>query len=91
MSNKLHKIKDGGQGAGLEITGQLLEYLLAVVTAVVCIAVPLYAKEGYDQIGNAKFEIYRNILRLGFVPLLILAVLYGVFWILLSIAFGRRI
>ncbi len=82
MSNKLHKIKDGGQGAGLEITGQLLEYLLAVVTAVVCIAVPLYAKEGYDQIGNAKFEIYRNILRLGFVPLLILAVLYGVFWIL---------
>ncbi len=82
MSNKLHKIKDGGQGAGLEITGQLLEYLLAVVTAVVCIAVPLYAKEGYDQIGNAKFEIYRNILRLGFVPLLMLAILYGVFWIL---------
>ncbi len=79
MSNKLHKIKEGGQSAGLEITGQLIEYLLAVVAAVVCIAVPLYAKEGYDQIGNAKFEIYRNILRLGFIPLLMLAVLYGVF------------
>lgn len=82
MSNKLHKIKDGGQSAGLEITGQLIEYLLAVVAAVVCIAVPLYARDGYDQIGNAKFEIYRNILRLGFIPLLMLAVLYGVFWFL---------
>lgn len=82
MGNKLHKSENGKQGAGLEITGQLLEYLLAVVTAVVCIAVPLYAREGYEQIGNAKFEIYRNILRLGCIPLLMLAVLYGVFWVL---------
>lgn len=79
MSNKLHKIKADGSNAGAEITGQLIEYLLAVVAATVCVAVPLYARDGYDQIGNAKFDIYKNILRLGFVPLLILTALYGVF------------
>lgn len=81
MSNKLHKMKDGGSNAGVEITGQLIAYLMAVVAATVCVAVPLYARDGYDQIGNAKFDIYKNILRLGFVPLLLLAALYGVFWL----------
>ncbi len=81
MSSKLHKMKDGGSNAGVEITGQLIAYLMAVMTATVCVAVPLYARDGYDQIGNAKFDIYKNILRLGFVPLLLLAALYGVFWL----------
>lgn len=80
MSNKLHKTKGEGHGAGMEITGQIIEYLLATVAAAVCMAVPLYAREAYEQIGNAKFEIYKNILCLGFVPLLILAALYWFFW-----------
>lgn len=81
MSNKLRTVKSGGQGAGLEITGQIIEYLLAATAAAVCVAVPLYARDGYDQIGNAKFEIYKNLLCMGFTPLLILAAVYGVFWI----------
>ena len=39
MSNKLHKMKDGGSNAGVEITGQLIAYLIAVVAATVCVAV----------------------------------------------------
>lgn len=81
MSNKLNKTKGIGQSAGVEITGQIIEYILAVVTAAVCVAVPLYARDGYDQIGNAKFDIYKNILYMGFPILVILAVVYGALWL----------
>ena len=81
MSNKLNKIKGSNDNEGMEIVGQIVEYLLAVVAAVVCIMVPLYARDGYDQIGQAKFVIYKNMLRLGFMPLLILAAVYGIFWL----------
>ena len=81
MSNKLQKTTENGQSAGMEITGQIIEYVLAAVAAAICMAVPLYARNGYDQIGNAKFEIYKNILCLGLVPLLILTALYGFFWL----------
>lgn len=80
MSNKLNRAKNSQENAGREIIGQIMEYLLAVTAVAICVAVPLYARDGYDQIGNAKFDIYKNIFRLGFVPMLILAVLYGVFW-----------
>lgn len=80
MSNKLQKTTENGQNAGVEITGQIIEYVLAAVAAAICMAVPLYARDGYDQIGNAKFEIYKNILCLGLSPLLILTALYGSFW-----------
>ncbi len=81
MSNKLNKIKGSNDNEGMEIVGQIVEYLLAVVAAAVCIMVPLYARDGYDQIGQAKFVIYKNMLRLGFMPLLILVVVYGIFWL----------
>ena len=53
MSNKLNKIKGSNDNEGMEIVGQIVEYLLAVVAAAVCIMVPLYARDGYDQIGQA--------------------------------------
>lgn len=59
-----------------EMTGQILEYLLAVVLLALCVAVPLYAKDGYHQIGNAKFEIYRKIMTGGFSVLSVLAVIH---------------
>ena len=52
MSNKLQKTTENGQSAGMEITGQIIEYVLAAVAAAICMAVPLYARNGYDQIGN---------------------------------------
>ncbi len=77
MSNKLHKVKDSRQSAGMEITGQVIEYILATTAAAVCVAVPLYARDGYHEIGNAKFDIYKNILYMGLPVLLILAVVYA--------------
>lgn len=58
-----------------EMAVQVTEYLLAAVVTAVCVIVPLYARDGYHQIGNAKFEIYRRIMTGGFGVLLALAVL----------------
>ncbi|MGN0279327.1 MAG: O-antigen ligase family protein [Lachnospiraceae bacterium] len=79
MSNKVNRRKDPTANAGTEIIGQLIEYTLAVVMIVVCLVVPLYAKEGYQQIGNAKFTAYKYILIVGFTILLVMAAIYFLF------------
>lgn len=79
MSNKLNRRRESSANAGTEIIGQLIEYTLAVVMIVVCVAVPLYAKEGYQQIGNAKFTAYKYILMVGFAILFVMAVIYFLF------------
>ena len=74
MSNKIAKANRNRKrtvGCGMEITGQLMEYLTAVIMAVLCVVVPFYAKNGYHQIGNAKFAVYRAILTTGGVILLV--------------------
>lgn len=43
-----------------------MSYELAVTLSVMCIVVAFYAKEGYNQIGNAKFEVYRVTMLIGF-------------------------
>lgn len=55
---------------------QVIEYLLAAVVMAVCVIVPLYARDGYHQIGNAKFGAYRRIMTGGFSVLLAVAALY---------------
>ena len=60
-------------GACEEIIRQMIEYVLAAVVFILCVEVPLYAKDGYHQIGNAKFEAYRRIMIGGFSVLLVLA------------------
>ncbi len=80
MSNKVKKRrKDPAANAGAEIFGQLIEYTLAVMMIVVCVAVPLYAKEGYQQIGNAKFTAYKYTIMVGFSILLVMAAFYFLF------------
>lgn len=69
---------------------QLTEYLLAVVAAAVCVVVPLYAKDGYHQIGNAKFEAYRRIMTGGFGVLLIAGAAYGLCRIAIWLLSGDR-
>lgn len=81
MSNKLNTGKSTRRGAGTEIVGQLTEYLLAVVTGAICVIVPLYAKDGYDEIGEAKFTAYKIIMEAGFPLLMMLALLYGFFYL----------
>lgn len=81
MSHKISKKKERNVSAGTEIVGQIMEYLVAIVVIAVCIAVPLYAKDGYHQIGNAKFAVYKSVMEIGFAILLAMAVLYFFFWI----------
>lgn len=63
-------------GARTEPTREVIEYLLAAVLLLLCVAVPLYAEDGYHQIGQAKFEAYRRIMLGGFGVLSVLAVVY---------------
>ncbi len=68
--------------------GQITEYLLAAVVTAVCVVVPLYARDGYHQIGNAKFEVYRRIMVGGFGVLLIAAAAYGICRIMIRLSAG---
>lgn len=68
-------------GAGLEIVGGLIEYLLAVVAIVLCIVVAFYAQDGYHQIGYAKYIAYRNIMMTGSIILLAVLVPYMILWL----------
>lgn len=69
------------EGAGTLIMGQLLEYLLAVIVVVLCVALSLYAKDGYRKIGNAKFAAYKSVMLVGGGILLAAAAVYIVFWL----------
>lgn len=76
MSNKIGTIREkkgASAHAGSDFTGRVAQYLVAALTAAICIVVPLYAKDGYNQIGNAKFEIYRVIMLTGCPIILVLA------------------
>lgn len=82
MANKIVKNnKKQQKSAGLEISGQLLEYVLAAVLLAVCVIVPLYLKNGYYQVGDAKFAAYKYIMIAGLMVLMALLVLYFCFWI----------
>lgn len=67
--------------AGLTITKQLAEYLLAVVAVILCVGVAFYAQDGFRQIGIAKFTAYRNIMMAGCTVLLVMMVPYFFFFL----------
>lgn len=52
-------------GLVLKITGQLAESLFTAVVVVMCVVLAFYAKDGYHQIGEAKFIAYRNVMMIG--------------------------
>ena len=84
MSNKTRdngKKTTGQKNDGTQIVGQLIEYILAIVMVILCIAVVFYAKDGYHQIGNAKFAAYRAVMIYGFAVLLTITALYMIFWL----------
>lgn len=47
-----------------------------------CTAVAFYAKDGYHQIGNAKFNAYKTVMLLGFTPFLLLGICYFVMFVM---------
>ena len=61
---------------GRKMLKQGIEYLVAAMTVILCIIVPLYAKDGYNQIGNAKFEAYKTIMMTGCAGLIVVIVVY---------------
>ena len=75
MSHKLSK-KNKTEMEYTELIREVIEYLLAAVLIILCVVVPLYARDGYHQIGNAKFEAYRRIMIGGFGVLLMLTAAY---------------
>ena len=81
MSNKIVKDdqKKYSAGGGVQVTEQIIEYLLAIVLIILCIAVPFYASDGYHQIGNAKFAAYRAVMIGGGAVLLTAMIPYGFF------------
>lgn len=62
--------------SGLAVTKRLMEYLTAATMVTMCVVVAFYAKDGYHQIGNAKFAAYRNVMLIGCAALLVTAVPY---------------
>ena len=83
MSNK---VKKAGHIKGRKVVSEwgllasAMEYVLAATLIVMCVAVSFYAKEGYNQIGNAKFTAYRMVLTIGFFLFLTLGAAYLVFF-----------
>ena len=55
-----------------ERVGAVMAYVLAVTLSVMCVLVAFYAENGYNQIGNAKFSVYKVTMLAGFVPFLLL-------------------
>ncbi|MDE7247727.1 MAG: O-antigen ligase family protein, partial [Lachnospiraceae bacterium] len=53
-----------------------MSYILAVTLSVMCIVVAFYADDGYNQIGNAKFAVYRVTMLIGFSLFLVLRAVY---------------
>ncbi|MCM1266643.1 MAG: O-antigen ligase family protein [Bacteroidales bacterium] len=78
MSNRIKKANAPSKASAWEMVARAMEYVLAAAMCAMCVAVSFYAEDGYYQIGNAKFAAYRVVMITGFIPFLILAVLYAI-------------
>lgn len=88
MSNKVKKGQNRKNNAGAdgqEILKMSMEYIIAVIMAAMCVAVSFYAKDGYNQIGNAKFAAYKVVMIIGFAILLLAGSVWLFVWL-----HGRR-
>lgn len=73
---KLAKKKQRKENTGKVITNSFLEYVCAFWAIVLVCAVPIYMKEGYYQIGTAKYNAFAHIVVFGMPVLLLLALIY---------------
>ncbi len=79
MAVKLAKGQKKKENAGKQIMTSFLEYMCALWAVVFAVAVPVYMKEGYYQIGVAKYNAYAHIVVFGMPILLIFVLLYVIF------------
>ena len=59
-------------------TAEAMAYVLALTLSVMCVVVAFYAQDGYNQIGNAKFAVYKTTMFFGFFVFLALGAVYAV-------------
>lgn len=57
---------------------EAMAYVLAVTLSVMCVVIAFYAQDGYNQIGNAKFAVYKATMLAGFSVFLALGAFYAV-------------
>ena len=68
MSNKLasnkkaNKQSKQAEAETIEISRNILEYIVAILVIAVVVLVPLYLKNGYHGVGDCKYELYRGIM-----------------------------
>lgn len=74
MSNKIKKAKAPSTISEWVIVAPAMEYVLAATMIAMCLAVAFYAKDGYHQIGNAKFEAYKAVMVIGFALFLMMGI-----------------
>lgn len=89
MSNKVKKAQNRKNAAGVsgqELLQIMMEYITAAIMAAMCVAVSFYAKDGYNQIGNAKFAAYRMVMIVGFSIFLVA----GAVWLSVRLSGGKR-
>ncbi len=82
MSNKIKKKTGALAVSDKVILAPAIEYVLAATMIAMCTAVAFYAKDGYHQIGNAKFNAYKTVMLLGFTPFLLLGICYFVMFVM---------
>ena len=56
-----------------------MAYILAVTLSVMCVLLAFYAQDGYHQIGEAKFAVYKVTMLFGFSAFLGLGAVYVFF------------
>lgn len=74
MSSKIKKAKNPSTVSEWVIVAPAMEYVLTATMIAMCVAVSFYAKDGYHEIGNAKFEAYRIVMVIGFALFLVMGV-----------------
>lgn len=81
MSNKLVKESDVQKRKDQEnlysdIIRTMIEYTLAIFGIAICLLIPLYLRDGYNNVGVAKYDVYRILSMWGFGILFLLTLGY---------------
>lgn len=78
MGNQVRKIQNITTSRFFSKSGIAsgMAYVLAVTLSVMCVVVAFYAEDRYNQIGNAKFAVYRVTMLAGFSLFLLLGAVY---------------
>ena len=87
MANK----KKEKENTGKLVVAGFLEYLCALWALVFVIAVPVYMKNAYFEIGVAKYNAYAHIVVFGFPVILLFVLLYMGFSLREKKTFSKRV